>query len=81
MYAHTPHTPHHLSTQSVTENFDFSFEGSVSFKLPSLELKFLPPDFQVWHLQAESGTGGDWCCILMSGLCWMRESGLHSKLA
>ena len=44
-------------TQKVTEDFDFAFEGSVSFQLPSLQLKFLPPDFKLGLLVGPSGSG------------------------
>ena len=44
-------------TQKVTEDFDFSFEGSVSFKLPALDLQFLPPNFKIGLLVGPSGSG------------------------
>ena len=44
-------------TDKVTEDFDFSFEGSVSFKLPKLDLSALPRDFKVGLLVGPSGSG------------------------
>jgi len=44
-------------TSKVTEDFDFSFEGTVSFKLPRLDLSTLPPDFKVGLRVGPSGSG------------------------
>ena len=42
----------------MTEDFDFSFEGGeVSFRLPRLEKRLLPPDFKLGLLVGPSGSG------------------------
>ena len=44
-------------TEKVTEDFDFSFDGAVSFRLPRLDLSSLPAGFKVGVLVGPSGTG------------------------
>ena len=41
-------TPVHRNsfTEKVTDDFDFTFEGSVSFRLPRLDPATLPPNFR-----------------------------------
>ena len=58
-------TPVHRNsfTEKVTDDFDFTFAGSVSFRLPRLDPATLPPKFR--------------CGLLVGGVCVMMHTYMH----